>query len=104
MPTDTNATQSDYYGDAPDTETTQAKPGSEHEQGQPTAVLPKSILAGKEFQVGESVVLKIVAIHDDEIVVEYDYGDDETEKRGEGVPEMAQTKAPGGEMTSMFED
>lgn len=35
------------------------------------AVLPKSILAGKDFKVGEEVVLRITAIHDDSISVTY---------------------------------
>lgn len=43
------------------------------------AVLPKSILAGKEFNVGDEVVLKVTAIHDDQISVKYSTakGDDE---------------------------
>ena len=36
-----------------------------------TALLPKSILMGKEFNVGDEVVLKISAIHDNEVEVEY---------------------------------
>lgn len=36
-----------------------------------TALLPKSILAGKDFKPGEEVVLKIVRIHDDEVEVAY---------------------------------
>ena len=35
------------------------------------AVLPKAILAGKEFKVGDEVVLKITAMHDNEISVAY---------------------------------
>lgn len=36
-----------------------------------TALLPKTILGGKDFQPGEEVVLKIVALHDDEVEVSY---------------------------------
>jgi hypothetical protein len=36
-----------------------------------TALLPKSILGGKDFQPGEEVVLKIVGMHDDEVEVSY---------------------------------
>ena len=35
------------------------------------ATLPKSILAGKEFKVGDEVVLKITGMHDNEISVAY---------------------------------
>lgn len=62
----------DLYDDSPGT----AAPTSEQDEGVEdeggvTATLPKSILAGKDFKPGEEVVLKIVAIHDDEIEVEY---------------------------------
>lgn len=45
-------------------------PEKEDEGGE-TALLPKSILAGKDFQPGEEVVLKVVHIYDDEVEVEY---------------------------------
>ena len=35
------------------------------------AVLPRSILAGKTFEVGDEVILKITAMHDNEISVKY---------------------------------
>lgn len=44
---------------------------SKEEYEQETALLPKSILGGKEFSPGDEVVLKIVAIHEDEVEVEY---------------------------------
>ena len=36
-----------------------------------TALLPKSILGGKEFQPGDEVVLKVVHIYEDEVEVAY---------------------------------
>lgn len=36
-----------------------------------TALLPKSVLGGKEFKVGEEVVLKIVHEYEDEVEVAY---------------------------------
>lgn len=36
-----------------------------------TALLPSSILAGKEFKPGQEVVLKIVALHGDQVEVSY---------------------------------
>ncbi len=50
-----------------------------------TAMLPKTILGGKEFKKGEEVVLKIVADHGDQIEVAYSYGDEGGEK-DEGAP------------------
>lgn len=61
--------------------------GSEGE----TALLPKTILAGKEFKPGDEVVLKIVAMHGDEVEVAYateegseDEGMDEHDKATTG--------------------
>lgn len=42
----------------------------EQEEGA-TALLPKSVLGGKEFKVGEEVVLKIVHEYEDEVEVAY---------------------------------
>lgn len=91
----------DYYGDSPAEE---QKPGEsqespeqedkEQEGQEPTAVLPKSILMGKDFKPGEEVVLKIVRIHDDQVEVAYA---PEKGKEGEGEGEMAEAPAPGPE-------
>lgn len=74
-----------------------------------TAILPKSILAGKEFKPGEEVVLKIVAIHDNDVEVEYasEEGSKE-EEAGETPKEEAAEMAGGGgppsnDMASMME-
>lgn len=40
-------------------------------EGGQTALLPKSILGGKEFKAGEEVVLKITHVYEDEVAVEY---------------------------------
>lgn len=68
---------SDYYSDNPGESetTTSSSPASPPErkdadEGE-TALLPKSILAGKDFKPGEEVVLKIVRMYEDEIEVEY---------------------------------
>ena len=54
-----------------------------------TALIPKTLLAGKKFDVGDEVVLEIVHDHGDEVEVKY-----APEKpgggEGEGGPEMAQ--------------
>jgi hypothetical protein len=57
-----------------------------------TALLPKSILGGKDFQPGDEVVLKIVGMHDDEVEVAY-----APEKPG-GADDEEMTEEPAGEM------
>jgi hypothetical protein len=44
---------------------------TEEEGAGESAMLPKSILAGKTFNPGDELVLKVVAIHGDEVEVEY---------------------------------
>lgn len=53
-----------------------------------TALIPKSLLAGKDFQVGEEVVLKIVHDHGDEVEVEYAPEKPDEGKGDMGKPEM----------------
>ena len=43
----------------------------EEEEGAETATLPRSILMGKDFKVGDEVVLRITHMGEDEIAVEY---------------------------------
>lgn len=76
------------YGDTPAVSESKspADAGDESKSDSPTAVLPKSILMGKEFKPGDEVVLKIVRMHEDEIEVEYATGEEE---KGEGEAEEA---------------
>lgn len=65
-----------------------------------TALLPKSILMGKDFKVGEEVVLKITAIRGDSVQVEYATGGGEDEGPAKEPPpgEADESAAkPGGE-------
>lgn len=63
------------YSDAAAPSTAQddddSSPQKEAGEEETTALLPKAILAGKTFKVGEEVVLKIVAFHGDEVEVQY---------------------------------
>jgi len=69
-----------------------------HDEGdEPTALIPKALLAGKDFKPGEEVVLQIVRIHDDEVEVKY-----ATEKGGDG--EYSEPKSSDPEMASLMED
>lgn len=89
-----------YY---PDTSDTAAAPesggamGSDKKSGEDeyeTALLPKSILGGKKFDVGEEVVLKIVHDHGDEIEVQYasEKPDEKEPAGGKSDMEMADEK------------
>lgn len=95
MPQDysSNSGGGDPYDDGP-AAAPQAEPEGQEksDEGGPTGVLPKSILMGKDFNTGDELVLKILAIHDDEIEVGY-----APEKgKGEGKEEMAESPAPSG--------
>ena len=74
----------------------------------PKGLLPKSILMGKEFKPGDEIVLKIDAIHNDEVEVSYATGKGD-EGKGEEKPEMAPEGGAGAseggdaEMRSMME-
>lgn len=62
-----------YYQD--DTAEPSPKPSPEgdkdEESAGASALIPKSLLAGKDFTVGDEVVLKIVHEYEDEVEVEY---------------------------------
>lgn len=67
MPSDYYPEPDDQTPDMPETEEGQEM----DESGGKTALLPKSILGGKEFKPGEEVVLKITHVYEDEVAVEY---------------------------------
>lgn len=66
-----------------------------------TALLPKTILGGKKFEVGDEVVLKIVSMYDDEVEVVYATGDEEetpNQPMQESSPDMNEAE---GKLDSM---
>lgn len=80
------AGEQDFYSGGMDGEEAPEKAPETMEEGDPnetkdekteeegageSALLPKSILAGKDFNPGDELVLKVVAIHGDEVEVEY---------------------------------
>lgn len=102
------ASSDDYFSDSPAGE--QDKPEEKDDKDEysgTTAVLPKEILAGKEFKPGEEVVLEIVRINDDSVEVKY--ASDKGEKEEGGEPPEPGEEAQGGgyggdkEMQSMME-
>jgi len=93
----------DNYSDAaPQGGEQPANEGEGDESEYPRAVLPKSIMMGKDFKPGDEIVLKIDAIHDDEIEVSYAPAKESEQPK---EPEDAPAEAPQGdaEMASMME-
>jgi len=85
------------YDDSPSpADSGKAPDAPKKDMGEKTALLDKSILGGKKFEVGEEVVLKIVAEHDGEIEVMYSESPPADEK---SKPEESNE----GEMKSMGE-
>ena len=68
-----------------------------------TALLPKTILAGKKFDVGEEVVLKIVHDHGDEIEVAYAPEKKEGEDDGDEGGGESEMDGAMGKLNSMAE-
>lgn len=64
-----------------------------------SVLLPKSILGGKQFKVGDEIVLKIVHEYEDEIEVEYAKDKPDKEDKEENLEAGEVTK--GGDMTDM---
>lgn len=65
----------DYYdtGDESVSEESSSPEASQRgaTEGGESALIPKSLLMGKEFNPGDEVVLKIVHIYEDEVEVQY---------------------------------
>lgn len=76
------------YGDEP--APTKNKPQSvdEQEKDNPSALIPKSLLAGKKFNPGDEIVLEIVAEHGEEVEVKY--ASEKPDKESETKPEPEQ--------------
>jgi hypothetical protein len=95
----------DYYsdgGDAPSSKAGEAPETGAGDADQPTGILPKAILAGKKFNVGDEVMLKIVAIHGDEVQVAYAPEKEEPSEAPAPGEEPEPAAAPSG-MSSMME-
>lgn len=58
-------------------------------EGGATALIPKTLLGGKEFQVGEEVTMKIVRDHGDEVEIAYATGEEKEPAESAAKPEMA---------------
>jgi hypothetical protein len=78
------------YSDEPDSDEDIAE-----NENVAVATLPKSILQGKTFEVGDRVTLKITAIRDGEVDVEY--GSEAEEEPPVGEPAAEETAEEGEE-------
>lgn len=82
----------EMFSDGP----TPPKDGMEEgDKGEVTGILPKDILGGKDFPVGSEVVLKIVAIHDQDIEVSYAPEEGKGEKEGYDEPHKEEPMSEG---------
>ncbi len=86
--------KSEYYDEPDDQHSALTEKGGEEDAGaSAVGLLPKAILMGKKFNVGDEVVLKITAIHDDQIEVEYATGEEEKPEEGTPAEEAGETPA-----------
>ncbi len=98
----------DYYpdsgGDEDQSKVQSPKSKVQDEDSQPqgeTTLIPKSLLAGKEFEPGEEVVFKIVAMRGDEVEVEYATEDGESPKSEVQGPKSGDSPEMAGAMEKM---
>lgn len=61
----------------------------EQESDSPTAMIPKSLLAGKKFDPGDEVVLEVVSMHGDEVMVKY-ASEKPDKAEGDTKPDMSE--------------
>lgn len=68
-----------------------------------TAELPKALLGGKDFNVGDRVELEVVKIMEDSVLVKYYTGDEEQTEAPPPPEPAAAPGAPPGGMAGMME-
>jgi len=91
----------DYFGDSEDAapsgaqDTPDKAEAHEDESGE-TALIPKALLAGKEFKPGEEMVVEIVHVYEDEVEIKY-----ASEKKREDKKPSSQMDQADGAMEKM---
>src|SRR6478672_1653296 len=85
----------DYYSSdeqaAPSEAQGETKPEMDKsEDGEQTALIPKTLFAGKDFKVGDDIVLKITHLYDDEAEVKYS-SEDKDESKPKSTMEEAES-------------
>lgn len=102
----------DYYNDGPEEEAPGSTPNKQEreedmdERDEATALIPKSVTGGKDFQPGDEIVLEVIAVHEDELEVRYakekgGKGEDEGEEQPSMSRAMETNKTMSG-MDSMY--
>jgi len=84
----------DYFNDAPPAEPKMEE--GEKEGSHDTGILPKTLMAGKDFKPGEEIVLKVVAVHENDFEVSYASEGGEGKEGEYKEPEAAGAPAGGG--------
>lgn len=115
MPAYNSNEDEDLYGNGPSTATAEPEETPETEGGEDEqstqydeasgteAVVPKALLAGKDFKPGDEMVVVIKSIHDDEVVIAYapEKGGEESgggEEGGGGYDGGSSNPGGGGDM------
>jgi hypothetical protein len=78
--------ESDEMYDEPDDQQERLNADDSDEAASAVGLLPKTILMGQDASVGDELILKITAIHDDQIEVAYPTESSESESEEEPVP------------------
>ena len=89
------------YDDAPVPSQDGANESGQQESGK-TAMLNKGVLGGKDIKPGETISLKVIAIHGDEVEVSCDGGESEQSQEEDQQEQPPQEQGSG--MRSMLED
>ena len=74
----------DYYDDKTDSAEAEPKTAAEdrnEDSSEQTALIPKSILGGKDCQPGEELAMKVVHVYEDEVEVEFAGYNNDSKKR-----------------------
>lgn len=96
------------YSDAAPAAPEEPKPDHDESSEGETTLIPKSMGMGKDFKVGDEIVLKIVGTHGDQFEVEYAPEKKEGSEEEEAQETPAQERAEqtqgsaGGEMQSLY--
>src|SRR5690348_9477631 len=88
--------QDDMYSDAASGGKTEEPSKPEDKEEGKSYLLPKAVLEGKEFEPGDEVVLRIVAMHDDQIEVQYAPAKEQEEEGKESHDEGGGAEPAGG--------
>jgi hypothetical protein len=77
---------SDEMYDEPDDQQERLDSENSDEAASAVGLLPRTILMGKDAEVGDEIVLKITGLHDDQIEVAYPGESSESDSEEEPVP------------------